>query len=125
MATFLSRAWIDGLAAALGSAAPVAGDRLLLGQIVTGAPSGEVRYTLAVGGGEPPEVVEGTTEGATVTLVADYATARAIASGTPAAELLSQGRVKVRGDANALIAAEEQLAVIGGALAGLAAATEF
>jgi hypothetical protein len=123
-------------------------DRLVVGQVVTGigadaggrlgralvpagssagrSAGGEVRYTVALGGGIPPEVAAGTLEGAQVVLVTDYSTARAIATGDqPLAGALVAGRVKVRGDANALIAAQELLAGLGSALAGLAASTQF
>jgi len=146
---FLSEEWLRALESALRAAAPPEGSageegrtggapgaRLLLGQLVTGAgtagvPAGaalvddEVRYTIALGGGEPPEVVTGSVSGADVTLVTDYGTAVALASGRESvAALLGTGRIKVRGNANALIAAQQALAGLGSALAGLAAATE-
>jgi ubiquinone biosynthesis protein UbiJ len=125
MAQFLSAEWLSELADALRETGPLASEtRLLLGQVVTGTPAGEVAYTLLIGGGEPSEVRAGTNDAA-VTLVEDYASAVALATGTPAAELLSTGSVKVRGDAGALLRAQELLATVGPALAGVAASTEY
>lgn len=129
MATFLSDEWLAELAEQLRSVpeleqAPV----LRLGQVVTGFPplEGEdLAYTIRLGGGEPAAVIPGGVEDAEVVLVEDYETARAIASGTPAAALLSEGRIKVRGDANALIGAQEQLGALGDALTRLSATTHF
>lgn len=125
MAQFLSADWFAELEMALRAAGPLASStRLLLGQIVTGAPSGEVSFTVALGGGEHGEVLPGVA-GASVVLVEDYTTAVAIAGGAPASEALAAGRVKVRGDAAALLAAEELLSAVGPSLAGLAAMTSF
>jgi hypothetical protein len=122
------------------AARPVRAERLVIGQVVTAIPVGtgtdqplgtalvvgEVRYTLAIGGGVPPEVRAGSLAGAQVVLVTDYDTARAIVAGeqTLTAALVA-GRIKVRGDANALIAAQELLAPLGSALAELAEATQL
>lgn len=67
----------------------------------------------------------GTVEDAEVVLVETFEDARALAEGSvTAAELLEGGRIKLRGDANRLIAATETLAALGTALAGaLGAAT--
>jgi len=61
-----------------------------------------------------------------VTLVTDYETARSIAAGTstPAAAL-GDGRLKVRGDTNALLEAQGALAALAPALEGLRDSTEF
>lgn len=125
MAKFLSPDWLEELASVLREAGPLESEaRLALGQIVTGAPSGEVSYTLVLGGGEPSEVLPGTTE-ASVTLVEDYATAVAIASGSPAADALAAGNFKVRGDAGSLLRAQELFATVGPTLATVAAATTY
>ena len=81
-----------------------------IGQLVLGAPAGDVAYTIVLGGDAPARLERGTLDHAAVTLVEDYATARAIASGASVAEALGEGRIKVRGDANALSAAYELLA---------------
>lgn len=129
MATFLSDEWLAELAEALRSEPGLlAGPRLALGQVIDGVPSTEgeeVAFTLFLGGGKDARVSPGTVEEADVVLVESYETARAIASGTPAATLLAAGKVKVRGDANALIAAQEGLSALGDALTVVAATTHF
>lgn len=118
-----SDAWFDELdhrLEASGAGSPSAGPspRLALGIVVTGLPGrGEVRYQLGLGGGRPPELTRATTEGATVTLVQDLATAEALADGSVSmSDLLTAGRIKVRGDARALVAAGDQLAALAAAL---------
>jgi hypothetical protein len=57
--------------------------------------------------------VRGSTEDADVTIVEDFATAEAIAAGTSSvSDMLNAGKVKLRGDTRALLAAAELLAVI-------------
>jgi heme-degrading monooxygenase HmoA len=130
VASFLSDEWLAELAEALRREPRLAdGPQLLLGQVVTDIPelenAAEVRYTIRLGGGEPAAVFPGEVSDAQVTLVEDYETARALATGTAAASMLAAGRVKVRGDATALMAAQEQLAALGDALGALALGTHF
>jgi hypothetical protein len=118
--------WFDALEHALAriDTSLLPGGKLALGQIVTGAPAGEIRYTLCFGGHEPATVVRGEVSGALVTLLESYETARAIASGTPVADLLAAGKVKVRGDTNALLGAQESFGPIAEALVALSESTE-
>jgi len=120
-----SREWFEALAAAL-SGLPVSAEAteasqgLALGQIVTGVPSdigaagvqdGEVRYTIVLGEDGSASLVLGSTERANVVLVEDWSTAKAIASGeTSMGDLLTAGRVKVRGDSRELVSAGDLLA---------------
>jgi hypothetical protein len=119
MAEFLSERWFAELATTL--QATVVGHRggmvLALGQIVTGTPAGEVAFTVRLGGGEPGVLRRDGTGSADVILVADLAAARAIAAGRSAGELLAEGRIKVRGDLNALLRASEELTALAAALA--------
>ncbi len=96
--------------------------RLALGQVVTGVPAtsgggrggdgGVVRYLIVIGEGEP-EVRRGSTEGADVVLVTDYDAARALAGGeVEVGALLASGRIKVHGDANALVEAQDLIAAL-------------
>jgi SCP-2 sterol transfer family protein len=128
VAEFLSESWFVALAAslqglpdtALGAGAP--GTGLALGQIVTGVPKGaraadvkdgEVRYTIVLRQGGPATLVRSSTEPAEVTLVADWPTAEAIASGrSSVTKMLSAGRLKLRGDTRALVKAGELLAAV-------------
>lgn len=113
MPRFLSEAWFARLADELARVEPdVDAPPLALGQVVTGAPGGTVRYTILVGR-DRVELVVGSTDTAAVTLVEDWGTAQAIVAGTPVSELLGSGRITLRGDANALLAGQAQLAAIG------------
>lgn len=129
MALFLSDEWLAELAAALRAAPGLAeGPALALGQLITGVPTlegGDLAYTIRFGGGDEAVVVPGSVEDADVILVEDYETARAIASGAAASSMLAEGKVKLRGNANALVSAQEQLAALGDALVRLAATTHF
>lgn len=123
MEDLLTPAWLDELGAALVAAEPVESPgRIALGQVVTGAPDGDVAYTLLFGGGQPASLVHGV-EGAVVTVVESYETATAIASSTPAAGVLASGKVKVRGDVRVLLDSQAALADLAEAVAGARLAT--
>lgn len=124
MPPFLSTEWFDDLTLVLGSiiVGTESQPALLLGQVVTGGPTGTVEYTAVLGGGRPGEVILDTVKDASVTLVEDYESARSIVDGAPVAHLLSSGRIKVRGDLNALLAASDELLAFGQALAEAGAA---
>ncbi len=126
---FLSEGWFAAFAAALRSL-PITHDAaqpppggLRLGQIITAVPAdagasgvhnGEVRYTIVLGGDGSGSLVPGSTETADVTLVEDFSTAKAIASESASLpDLLGAGKIKLRGDAQALVAAGELLARLG------------
>ena len=120
---FLSAEWFARFAAELTRVEPIPGaPPLALGQVVTGAPQGDVAWTVLVDD-ERAELVLGSTDRATVTLVEDWATARAIACGNPVSELLAAGRITLRGDANALLAGQAQFEVLNAALGALEATT--
>lgn len=109
-------AWRDRLAARLGALPPAGGRRLALGQVVR-APDGERSWTVVAGGGAPAAVHDGVTH-AEVCLVASLDAAELLASGTSAADLLADGRLKVRGDGDALVEGHEALAHLAAALRG-------
>ena len=111
----LSATWRAALARRLAAAPPAGGRRLALGQVVTGEAGGEVAWTVHAGGGEPAELVDGD-DAAEVCLVGDAEAAAALLAGTPAATLLAEGRIKVRGDASALVETREALASLAQAL---------
>jgi len=123
---FLSEAWFETLAAALKSlhanASATGGSGLALGQIVTEVPvqtalagvqDGEVRYTIVLRQDGSASLVRGSTEEADVVLVENWSTAEAVASGTSSvSDMLSAGRIKLRGDTRALVAAGDLIADI-------------
>ncbi len=125
MPELFSQAWFESLAAAL-KELPVSADAseasigLSVGQIVTGVPDytdavgvadGEVRYTIVLRADGSASLIVGSTEAANVVLVEDWTTARAISSGqTSVGDLLTAGRIRVRGDSRELVSAGDLLA---------------
>ena len=125
---FLSERWFAALTAALEelpvkhAAADASAGGLALGQIITGVPdgtgiagaqNGEVRYTLVLRQDGSATLVPGSTELADVTLVEDWSTAEAIVSGSRSLpDLLTAGKIKLRGNSNALVSAGDLLARI-------------
>jgi hypothetical protein len=122
---FLSEAWFASLARALAGVAldlpGVPEGAITIGQIVTGVPDGarasgvrdsEVRYTIVFDGGAA-SLVRGSIAGAQVVLVTDWDSAEEISSGRSSVpEMLNAGKIKVRGEASALVAAGDFLARI-------------
>ncbi|HLI14977.1 MAG TPA: hypothetical protein VKV23_02860 [Acidimicrobiales bacterium] len=123
---FLSDEWFCALADVVsqGGDGATDGPPLAIGQVITGTPAGDVAYTVVLGGPSPGVRRPGVAD-AQVVLVEDYETALQIASGRALAEVLAAGRVKVRGDAAVLLAAQERLAALAGPLGELAEATEL
>ncbi len=110
----------DGAVTATGAGS----NPLRLGQLVIGGPDGEVAYTLVLGG-DNAGVVAGV-DGADVTLVGSYETARAMAAGEmTAGEALAGGLVKVRGNAGRLVGAATFLAELAEAVDVLRSRTSF
>jgi hypothetical protein len=134
VAEFLSDGWFDALAAALSGLRPATSalgapaPGLALGQIVTGVPddagvsglkNGEVRYTIVLGQDSPASLLRDSVESAEVTIVTDWSTAQAIASGSSSvSDMLSAGKLKLRGDTSALVAAGDLLAMVAPLIAG-------
>jgi hypothetical protein len=128
---FLSEAWFEAFAAALkglpvsavAADAAVAADTatggLALGQIITGVPeeagaagvqAGELRYTVVLRQDGSASLVRDSTEPADVILVEDWSTAEAIVSGRSSLpDLLTAGKIKLRGDSRALVSAGDIL----------------
>jgi hypothetical protein len=116
MARFLSAAWFVDLAQARPGggaddrrhgADSVAG--LVVQQIVTDSPDGEVRYWVRVDGRDAT-VWPGQAERADVTFTEDYGTAAAIARGELSTQAaLLAGRIRVAGDLSTLAARQDGL----------------
>jgi hypothetical protein len=124
VAASLTPEWLAELEAVLAAAGPVASARrLALGQVVTGAPGGDVEYTLFLGGGEPAAVSSGVAD-ATVTIVEPYDTAVQILGGASASLTLGSGQLKVRGDVRALLESQELLATFAPLLGARHAGTD-
>lgn len=119
-AQFLSPEWFGQLAARLSEAGPAPeGSQLRLKQVVTDIPAGgEASWMIVLEAGRPALVQHPAEGDATVTLVSSYEATEALASGTrTAAELLSAGEIKLRGDPGTLQAAGDVLAAIASVMA--------
>jgi hypothetical protein len=112
MARFLSPAWLAELAEAAAGVVLEAGPPVLVQQVVTGTPSGDVRYGLRLAAGRVAVLPEGAPD-PDVTLTTDWPTAVAVARGELAVtDAFMAGRLRVAGDLRALLRG-------GGALAGI------
>ena len=113
MARFLTAEWLDALQrVALKTEAPVDAD-IVVGHEVSATPDGDVSFRFAAGEGRL-ELTWGTTEGAQITLLEDYPTAVAIATGElPAQQAVAEGRLKLRGDVGALVRNGPAMAALG------------
>jgi hypothetical protein len=118
--SLFSDMWFSRLSDVLSRVDPDEGwSRLDLGIAIDDAPKGPIRYTLHVGP-EGASLEIGTVESAAVTLVESFDTATAIEQGASVSELLAEGRISVRGDASALVAAQRPLTMISAILGELA-----
>jgi len=122
MARFLSEAWFDEIESACpevagsrdpGSATDTV-ERLVLKQVVTGTPDGEVSYTVVIEGtGARVERLAGPdgSADADLTITCDWSTAAAIAQGRLSTQrALMQGRLRVRGSPTVFLRRRGQLA---------------
>jgi len=148
MARFLSPTWVEEQNAALEGAvladpAPDAGLAMADGKVtvveeVHGTPDGDVRLVMRIEAGairlqlagRPDGTGDGPGEDAAgapnVTIALSYADAAALSKGelTPA-EALNAGRIRVRGDLSALVAAQHLLDAARSATRGLVASTTY
>ncbi|MDQ2726155.1 MAG: SCP2 sterol-binding domain-containing protein [Actinomycetota bacterium] len=100
MERFLSPAWFERVTGDADQA-----DKhpdVVLAQVVTGTPEGEVRYQVIIDD-DRATILVGSPAEADMTFTSDYNTASAIASGALSAETaLSEGRIRVSGNLNCL-----------------------
>jgi putative sterol carrier protein len=123
VARFLSEAWFGEVAAA---AAPADHEpALVLQQVVTGTPDGEVRYHVAISEGRAV-VGRGQAARADATFTQSFDTASAVARGelAPEAALLA-GRIAVAGDMTSLSQRRDGLAGIDALTRAVRAATTY
>ena len=126
---FLSPEWMEAVNRAAASCPEVeatAGQApVTISQLVTGGPDGDVAYTLRVGDGGM-RVSTGGTDDATVTISEDWTTAVAVARGEMGAdEAVMAGRMAVRGDMEALIAARDLLQIAQSCVAAVGPRTSY
>jgi len=129
VARFLSPEWFDDVNAAAASddvsAAVTPGLRLVVQQIVTDGPDGEVRYAVRIEDGKVA-VVPGDAGDPDVTVTEDHATATSVARGDLAAPVaFMTGRIRVSGDTRALLTAQPALHRIDAMFASLRERTTY
>jgi hypothetical protein len=133
MAQFLSAEWLSELDAeldaaagrgAVGSFLPERG-RLVVQQVVRGAPGGEVAYHLRLEGGRA-RILAGRAGDADVTLIQDVEVARAIARSERSAQAaFMAGQLSLEGDVKALVAHQAALAALDEVLAPVRTRTTY
>jgi hypothetical protein len=100
---FLTAEWFARVRAEAGPVERTPAE-VVLGQVVTDGPEGEVRYRVEVRRGRA-SLMAGSTGDADMTFTCDYTTASAIASGALSTQsALLQGRIRVAGSPAALLA---------------------
>ncbi|MDP9452840.1 MAG: SCP2 sterol-binding domain-containing protein [Actinomycetota bacterium] len=129
MARFLSPDWIaEASATAAASdelAAPTAGVTLVVQQVVTGGPDGEVRYVVTIDDGHVA-LRAGEDGEADVTFTLDWDTAVAMATGgIGGQEAFTSGRLRMRGDVGVLLRHGPTLAGLSTVFAGLRERTTY
>lgn len=132
MPRFLSPQWIaDAADAAAASTASgelseaTAGVRLVVQQVVTGGPEGDVSYVVSIDGGRVG-LRPGRAEAPDVTFTSDWATAVAMATGaTGALEAFTTGRLQVNGDIGVLLRHGSAFSGLDAVFAGLRERTTY
>jgi hypothetical protein len=125
MARYLSPAWLDEVDAVARTSGEVPGVRLVVQQVVAGAPEGDVRYTVRIDDGAV-SVVPGVAADADVTVREDYETAVALHRGELRAPVaFMTGRIAVAGDLQALLRAQPALRRLDDVFAGLRDRTTY
>jgi len=122
---FLSTEWLTAAAGALRAVAPAeSGAHLVVQQVVTDGPDGEVAYLVRISP-NAVELVPGRGD-ADVVFTEDWDTAAAIGEGrlSPQAALM-EGRIRTSGNVSVVMAAQDSLASVESALAGVRAATTY
>ncbi len=129
MSRFLSPEWIAAAAAAAAASAELARAtaevRLVVQQVVTGTPHGEVRYVVSIDNGRT-ELRPGDEPSADVTFSLDWDTAVALATGgTSAEDAFTTGRLQLAGDVGALLRHGRALVDLDAVFAELRASTTY
>jgi hypothetical protein len=119
-ASLFTDEWFARLSEALATVIPEKDwPRLDLGIVINDAPGRPISYTFHIGP-EGAGLQVGSVESAAVIVVESFETACSIDKGASVSELLAEGRITVRGDASALVAAQRPLATISAILGDLA-----
>jgi putative sterol carrier protein len=126
---YLSPAWLTALQDAADSSPTLrdatAGMRLVVQQVVTGGPDGDVAYHVIVDDGRAT-VRAGQADDPTITFTQDRATAAAVSRGELSAQgAFMAGRIRVRGDLPALVAQQDALLRVDDVFASVRETTSY
>lgn len=129
VARFLSPDWLAEVRAAAAAspelARATAEVQLVIQQVVTGGPDGDVSYVVAIDRGRT-EVRAGEDPAADVTFSADWDTAMALATGSASAQdAFTTGRLQLGGEVAALLRHGAALAGLDSVFAGVRATTSY
>jgi putative sterol carrier protein len=126
---YLSPAWLRALQDAADTSPTLpgatAGMHLVVQQVVTGGPDGDVAYHVIVDDGRTT-VRAGRADDPTITFTQDRDTARAVSRGELSAQgAFMAGRIRIRGDLPALVAQQDALLRVDDIFASVRATTEY
>jgi predicted lipid carrier protein YhbT len=129
MAVYLSREWLEQVNEAARAneelADVVGGVRLVLQQVVTDGPSGDIRYAVRIEDGGVA-VVPGEAPDADVTVTEDHATAVGVHRGELRAPVaFMTGRIRVSGNTQLLLGAQAALHRLDAVFAGVREGTTY
>lgn len=129
MPAYLSPAWLDALQDAADSSPTLrdatSGMHLVVQQVVTGGPDGDVAYHVIVDDGRAT-VRAGRADDPTITFTQDRATAAAVSRGELSAQgAFMAGRIRVRGDLPALVAQQDALLRVDDVFASVRETTSY
>lgn len=125
MAAFLTQQWAEDVVAALNGSdrvrSAVTGVDITIQQVVTGGPSGEVRYWTKLAGGSV-EVAIGEAPDADITMTQDYETAIELNRGelVPQAAFM-QAKLKVVGNMGKMLRSQDAVAALAPVIASVPA----
>lgn len=129
MAAYLSSAWFDDLnelaRADVGLRTATAGARVIIQQVVTGGPGGDVRYWVRLDDGLV-EAAPGEATQADATVTQSYPTAVALSRGElRVQDALLAGQARLTGDVGALVRHQAALQAVATALATVHSRTTY
>jgi putative sterol carrier protein len=125
VARHLSPEWFDDVNATAAESVDAGALRLVIQQVVTDGPEGDVHYAVRIEDGRVT-VVAGEATDADVTVTEDHATAVAVAQGELAAPAaFMTGRIRVTGDTGILLDAQPVLHRLDAVFAGVRERTTY
>jgi hypothetical protein len=125
VARFLTPEWLEEMQRVADEVDVPVETAIVVAHEVTGTPDGDVCFRFAAADGRLT-LTWATTADAQITLLDDYATAVAMATGVlPAQQAVAEGRLKLRGDVGALVRNGAAMAALGDLFRAVRARTTF